>query len=281
MSCNFSPAFIVSTAVNCGAVLITVKAIVCIVLNNLIDPSIRGILLSFSISNIFGAIIIIYDSYAVSCFHDDHEGGKTNNSAFVVYISATLSLCHLMLLIMAEYIILTSSSKRTTTHFTGLIIVSWMISVSLGSVNAIMAHNDTRLVFAITFFMLVLIILGSFFVIVKRHRIKGNNIKTYHRKFLLANFPRDLYIQKKRRYWKLRFFVIIIASYIACSVLWVINEMCEGLGNVDLLPHGFHSLSLVIYSMNFYFFPVICIYAWYKRYKRNELRKNHYRQTYV
>ena len=105
---NVLPGFIVTLITTCGGVLFTVLSIVCVVINTEIDPSLRSILLSFSIANVMGTAMLAYDNIALICQHAEH---RLN---FVMTISVMLTLSHLMLLMLDEYLTLASHRKTNS-----------------------------------------------------------------------------------------------------------------------------------------------------------------------
>ena len=260
MTCTFPshqlPEFIVTLVTNCSGVLFTVFSIICVITNVSIDPSLCGILLSFSIANLLGIVMLTYDTIALICYHGEQRLG------FVATISVTLSTSHLMLLILAEYVIITSSSsRRSVKDFTGLIIISWIISVTLGSVNVVTLRKDARVIFAVGFILVVFFIFTCYLVIVRRHIRAKRILEAYKKHFLKVSFRRNKVV---KTYWNLKYFAIIICSYVSCSIPWVVNEFREGLEITPSSPM-FHSISLVIYSLNFYFPSAICMYLRYKQ----------------
>lgn len=108
------PGFVITLIITCGGILFTVVSIICLVTNTEVDPSLRTILLSFSIANVLGTVMLAYDTTALIC---EHEEGRLS---FVMTISVMLSLSHLLLLMLDEYLTLTSNRKRTAKDFTGL-----------------------------------------------------------------------------------------------------------------------------------------------------------------
>ena len=163
------------------------------------------------------------------------------------------------------------TGKRTAKDFTGLIIISWIISITIGMMNVV-SRQEAHAVFAVLFLLVVFFLVGSSVVTTKKH-LKMKRIQyVYHKTFM-----RKSLLTKKvfKRYWLLKFPAIIIFSYVACSIPWVINEIREGFKGNSSIPL-FHSTSLLIYSLNFYFPSAICMYLrfmqWMSKKSKTEQR---------
>ena len=240
---------IVTLITSCTGVLFTILSVVCIITNTEIDRSLRSILLSFSIANFMGTAMLAYDNITLICHH------KKERLHFMMTISVMLSLSHLMLLMLSEYINLTSNRRRRARDFTGLIIISWIISITIGMMNVV-SHEQARIVFAAIFLLIVLFLAVSYLVVINKHRKKKRLQQAYQHTFLRKDLRTTKVI---KRIWMLRFFAIIIFSYAGCSILWVINELREGFQK-NTVNSFIHSTSLIIYSLNFYFPSAICVY---------------------
>ena len=121
----------------------------------------------------------------------------------------------------------------------------------------VVSRHEAHTVFAILFLLIVGFLAISYGVTINKHLKKRRMQSVYHQTFLRRQ---SVKLQKVvKRYWLLKFPAIIIFSYIGCSILWVFNEIREG-----FVPNQtnnlFHSISLMIYSLNFYFPSSICMY---------------------
>ena len=271
MVCNIhahrQPRFIIMLTINCGGVLCTVLSIICVIANTSIDQSLRGILLSYSVANVMGTVMLTYDSFVLICFGDHFLN-------FVVTITMTLSVTHIMLLMLAEYISLTYISKQRARDYTGLLLISWIISITFGSMNVVTIGNTAKIVFVIIFLFAALSILQSYFVVIKKHQKKKYLLETYKRTFLRQNSHTNKVL---KRSWKIKLLAIIIFSYIGCSIPWVVNELWEGFQTDENNPFA-HAVALLIYSLNFYFPSGICLYLKYiQRRSTTEWKRKSYR----
>ena len=242
------PLFITSLIANCGGILFTVCSVVSIVANATIDPLIRSILLSFSIANVVGTSLLSYDTIVLALYHD--EGREESQ---VMTISVMLSLSHLILLMLAEYVfLLTSDVKRRASDFSGLIVTSWIISVTIGMINVV-SREKTRIFFALMALLVVFHLAASYVMIVKKHKRIMLLQHRYQQNFLRKIKDGDGGGIRKNvnRCWQFKYFPIILISYAGCSILWIINELREGL-QTDGEYSDLHSVVLIIYSMNFY-----------------------------
>ena len=254
----------VCLSINSLGILLTILSFISVYINSTIDRSFRGILLSFSSANFIGACILIYDTIC-----DIYNGEDTILILPLVRISVILTLTHFMLLLLAEYAILTSpNSKRRLDKFFGLIILSWMISVSTGSLITVTenARGFARVMFAIVFLLALVFISTMFLLLIKKYRLR-KNLELFKLNILALNHPRSSAL---RRYWKLKLKLLAInlTSYFVCSLFWVFNEIYEG---TQSKRSHYNSIVLNVYSLNFYFPSVICIYLCYKEYKTNRI----------
>ena len=256
MVCQFHvydhPEFIAILSINIIGIILTLLSIVCLLANTKIDRSVRGILLSFLTANIIGIAMLTCDTIALICY----PGGQ--KLGLIVTVSVTLSLSHLMLLLLAEYIILTSSSRRSGSDFTGLITLSWIISLSIGSVNVITVQPRTRIAFATLFILSVIFILLTYINVIQKERKRTRLQELYKLNYLHKDCVMSHVV---KRNWKLKFFAVILLVYVACSLPWVVNEFQEGSGKKLFQPLD-QSILLIIYSLNFFSSPFICMYLW-------------------
>ena len=257
MYCNDQrPEFVVNLITNGVGMILTGIAILCIATNGTVEPSIGRILLSFSIANIIGASMLTYDAIQMICLQGAHTVG------FLVTITLLLSISHVMLLTLAEYIILTSRTENNAGNYIGLITLSWIISISAGSLDVTTNHLG-KVVFAVIFSLIISYILTKYYVIMKLHMKKERLRESYKLTYLRGDSRRH---NNKKKYWRPKLFSIIIFSYIGCSIPWLVNELQEGLQR-EPDDAFIHSLTLIVYSLNFYFPSAVCVYLRYQEWK--------------
>ena len=263
--------FFVALISYAGGVLLNVFSIICLVTNTSMDQSLRGILLSFSMANVIGTCMLTYDTYILIC----HDGQET--SGLVATITVMLSVSHLMLLMLAEYLNLNFRWALKITNFVGLIFISWIISVTLGSLNVVSIRDDARVIFAGVMLLLVVFILVKYYYIFQQQRKEKRLQKEYIVTFLRGNSRRHKTV---KCYWNIKYMPIILLSYAACSIPWVINEFLEGFQEGEENIH-MHSISLIAYSFNFYFPSIACIHLKYKQWitKRRRIPQSSYIST--
>lgn len=154
------------------------------------------------------------------------------------------------------------------TFITGLIIISWIISITIGMMNVV-SRQEAHAVFAVMFLLIVVLLSVSYVVTINKH-IKKKRVQIIYQKNFMMHRKNHVVSSKKKkqvkRYWLLKFPAIIIFSYIGCSIMWVFNEIREGFQSTSSSPL-FHSFSLLIYSLNFYFPSSICMYLRYLQWK--------------
>ena len=113
-----------------------------------------------------------------------------------------------------------------------------------------------RTKFAILFLLASLFLLYKYVLVMKLQKKMVVLKAMYHNTFLKMENT-----QKKRvkEVSMVNMSAIIILSYTVCSLLWAINEL--NMGFHWIRNHKSYSeVTLIIYSFNFYFPAVICIY---------------------
>ena len=115
--------------------------------------------------------------------------------------------------------------------------------------------TQSRLVFALGFLISLVLLLASYYVIVRKHFHQLRMKQEYQKKFLECVVNDN----SGKNYWMLQYFSLIIPSYAITSVVWGMNEVSE-----SFIPHSdaplLHSAALISYSLNFYFPSAVCIY---------------------
>lgn len=256
MVCNMTnigqPTIIVVLMINFSGIMLSFISVICIVTNTYIDQSLRGILLSFSIANSIGTGMLTFDSIILLCVGNHFL-------TFAVTITMTLSVSHMMLLILSEYISITSSWKQRAGDHTGLLLISWIISLTLGGMNVVTIDHASKTGFAIVFVFALLFMLRFYFVVITKHKKKKYLLEKYKETFLRTSACTR---KTANRSWRIRILAIMIFSYITCSIPLVLNEFREGIGPHISNPF-YHTVSLMIYSIQFIFPSSVCIYLRY------------------
>lgn len=250
--CNLDAIHVAMVATICGGVLITILSVITVATNSVIDTAVRHILLSFSLANFVSTIMLTYNAYTIIC-------AKPWISSLMT-ISVLLSLCHLMLLLLAEYIIIMSKT-RSAKDFIGLILISWISSITVGTLNVV-SHETTAVILPAVTATLIIISIVCYILLVRKHRMKKKLKRIYHQTFLRTRFASKL----MKIHW-LPLMAVIFISYACFTVLWLINEFKSNSNSnkaEDKKGNTFHSVSLIGYSLNFYFPSVICIYLRYQ-----------------
>ena len=254
--------------------MVTIVSILSIATNITLEPSICRILLSFSIANLIGCGMLVYDTAQIICLESHHSVG------FIVTITALLSLTHVMLLTLAEYIILTCRSEKKAGNYNGLIFLSWMISISGGSIDVVTTNHVAKSIFVVLFLTAIFFIFVKYYVIIRLHIKKGKLRRTYE------TFLRGSSLRRKvrKKYWKLKYFGMIIYSYVVFSLPWLVNELREGLreglyGKEHEDTSLSHSITLIVYSFNFYTPSIICIYLRYQQWRSKKRADIHERPS--
>ena len=243
-----------------GAVMVTISSILMSFLNKTIDPQIRGILLSYSTSDFIQTLVLSLDTVMTIC----STAYDRTNINIVVTISVFLSLFHIMFLLITEYQILVSDAHwRSVSSFYGLIIVSWIISSCIGCTLIYAKSRVPHICVATLIILIIILIVLAFISIVKKSQRRTNNKKMYEKKYLdLCNFRSQI----RKRNWKLKYFVIILCSYVFCAAPWITKQISIGATYFVQDKHDRFlddSFVLMVYTINFYFPSCIVMYLWY------------------
>lgn len=265
MNCILTHEFYIHLVKNICGVIITIAAIICILTNRTIDKSINRILQSFCVANIFGNCMSLYDTTKMIC-----EGHQ--KIGFIGIITAMLSLSHILLLTLAEYITMTHrTSDQNAGNYNGLIFLSWMISIVGGSVDIVTISHPGKVIFALLSFSAICYVLMKYHVIIKLHNTQEKVQNMYEHNFLKGSFYRR---KEGKHFWNVKYFSVIIFSYIVCCIPMLTLELIDGLyGHVDQIEQ-YYSYVLVVYSLNYYFLAVICIYLKYQERKVRKKKKD-------
>lgn len=267
MECNFNDTstivkFILCLLVNVTGFILTLTSIVLVILNGALEISLRSILISYSVANLIGIAFIVCDILSSIC---------DGNIRSFMAISVLLTLTHLLILLLVEYVILTSSTRRRLQNFTGLLIIAWIISISLGIVITVtdspVHRNVGRLVFSIGFMVVVLAIVATFVLVLQKHHDVRERFLSFRRKQVNLAHHRD---NSVKRYWKLYHPTIILISYILCGLPWVLKELYEGVTTKKAVK-DFNFAVLFIYSINFYWPSAVCIHLWLAKRKNRRI----------
>ena len=244
-------------------VIITIVSIICVLLSTSMNQSLRTILFSFCIANLLGTCMLTYDTMTLICTNGN------DNASFVVTITVMLSLSHLMLLMLSEHLYLKSQWALKVKNFVGLIFISWIISVTSGTLNVVTIRQEARVVFAVALLVGILSLLTKYIYQTKQRQILRHVQEEYNRTFLRGNSRRH---KMRKYYWNIKYYNIILSSYIMCTLPWIMNEFRE-----SLRPNSHNSLihwmSLIVYSVNFYFPSAVCIHLMYRQRRRVQRRK--------
>ena len=264
MSCpphgaNLLAEFTISVLFGGGILLVTIISMAFLIINTRIDTSLHHILISFQTSNIVGVSIVIYDLTSLSCRYENH--------VHVVSISVCLSISHMILLLVAEHALLTSSVNRPVESFSGLICVSWIISIALGVITTITTSERqavSYLAFAVCAVIVISIVLGTYALLIRRKHWIRKRLIFFRKKQVLRKHRKD---QSYKRYWKLKYDMLIFISYVVCTLPWIVENVVAGAGrggyNQAISPDTQFAV-LVVYACNFFFPSAVFVYIWRK-----------------
>ena len=172
-------------------------------------------------------------------------------------ISVTLSVTHLLLIMLSTHIAQQNSNQRKARNYWALIVISWFISIALGTINVVTSKYQKKLVFSLAFLIIVLFATPKWIPVVRSYNKKRKLRLQYQVEFLRDHPLRPKGVNSKC--WKIKHVNFIILSYLCCSIPWVLNEFREGLK----LTQDIHLLDfsvLFVYSLNFFFPSALCVY---------------------
>ena len=113
MACVLPIESTITLVLNSGGTLSSVLSMASLLTNIELEPSLRAILTSFSVSNLIGSGMFVGDILTYICEKDEHP------LDYIVIMTMVLSLSHVMLLLLHYYIILTSSRREKAADFSG------------------------------------------------------------------------------------------------------------------------------------------------------------------
>ena len=123
--------FIGTLAVDGGGIFLTCLSILSLLINKNIDKSLREILISFQANSLIGSCILLHTTVSGVCNEGDLSSFRWTSSCML------LTLTHLMLLMVVEHTVLSSSVHKPLPSFSGLICVCWLTStIMVGLWNA-------------------------------------------------------------------------------------------------------------------------------------------------
>ena len=249
MECAFDTDFTIGLFINACCLLFTIMSFVCTFTNSSMEQSLRGILLSFSLSNITGSGMFVVGIITHVCHSDDHLLDH------IVMLTMVLCLSHLMLLILHYYITLTSSKTKKAVDFSGLILTSWITSGAVGSMIYISKNHEIGHILTIIVFLSILVLtVWAYFQLLKEDNRQKRILDEYRKTFL--RIEDEATACKETATWNLTYLAIMLFTYIVCSIPWLVTEFFE----IHIRTgHLAQSIALSTYSLNFLMPSFVCI----------------------
>ena len=241
-----------------GGVLISIIGIICMIKVTSLVENIRGTLISFSVANLFGTGFLFF--YTVVTNYN--FGMKIHEFRLFVGLicSLTLSLSHLVCMVLAEYILISSRFRRASASFKGFLFISWVVCVSACS-NLIFVTEETQ---AIVFFTLIIFSFFAFVIfyitVMKFHRNRACYISAIRKSYLRGNTP------SRYKDGEILFPRIIVASYFACVLPFAIRGIFDYIATGSFADNSWDFIFLIVFSLNFYFVGFVCIYLRLRKY---------------
>lgn len=264
MECIHSTEFAFCLFVNICGMLFTVTSCFCMWINTNIDKALREIFISFSIANFVGESIMIYDMTVSACYESNFTSIPP-----LIRVSILLTMTHQLLLMLAEFAILTTA-KGTVRRFTGLIILAWLLSITTGILiskkSEAKVHSFYRLPFVLLMSILCIVTCVMFLPVILKYQTL-RRFEQYKIDFLNQDpSRRNRNTSGRQCEVKLKVIAVIVVSYLICSVLWIFNEIYID-QHMKLPFKQSDYLALMIYSLNFYSISSACIYLWHEKHR--------------
>lgn len=246
--------FIFSLLINIVAILGSILSIGCVNIYGSIDLSLRQILTSFSVANFIGAVIMIFDTASSIC----------NGKRFLSCISISVSLIHLLLILLQDYVRLKNSSKRPLPQFIGLIFVCWLISITMGFVVAVIEsdekRNVARLIYTLSFFLVATFIIFMYISVKRRDHTRRETMDLFQKRYLKVDHPKNKIVSEC---WSLNYSIAMQISYVILTLPWVVNEFFKAVSH----KHGGNNadvITILLNGINLYTPSIVCIRLWRK-----------------
>ena len=234
-------------AVTSVGVIVTTASIVCLVTIKTLNVILKQTLLSYSIANLLGCLFLLYQfiSEKYMMYRVNLLRGMT--------CTVTLSLLHLLCLILAEYTFVSGKFRHKTKSFIGLLIICWMASIATCSLTFIAADKTLQEIVPVVILLSWLGTITFYMTIMKKHRYRKSKVYIYS-----DNLRRD---GKKRiqRGNDILFPRIALFTYFLCALPWACQEI-HYLVQEKAVHDTQLFVILIVYSINFYFISIISFY---------------------
>ena len=156
--------FICLIVINGGGILSTCFSVFFLSVNKNIDSSLRKILISFQGGGVIGNCVLLHSTISDVC-------NGTSSSFRWISSCMLLTLTHLVLMMLVEHSILSSSVHKPLPSYSGLICVYWLTSsIIVGIWNATTTLVEEEKVVALLFSLCTLVIIVAMcamFVVVR------------------------------------------------------------------------------------------------------------------
>lgn len=270
MTCQYSPhllpVYFAYLITNCSGFFGAVFALICVFSNSATERALRHTLISFSVGNLLGPYMLAYDSKSLICNRDD------KNLDFVVIVTMTLSLSHLILLLIYFYGTLKSTKQQEQhaggSRVTSFVIISWTLSLVIGGMYVVSDRSEARLFCGVIIAFTATIIILSYLITLYKHKWKRHSQYVYSGASWGTGAESDgVDSSDADVYIKVILLGVVILGYVGSTLPWVVEELQEGLNPGFSGKDDPHTLSMVAYSLNFYFPIFFCIFLRYRMWK--------------
>ena len=243
--------FIFSFAVNLsGFVLIFVSIICLATIKNLIE-TLRGTLFSLSVGNLLGCSFLLY--YSIVRKYDIGIGIMEHKIHFLmtsgVNFTVMLAVCHMFCLTLAEYGIV--RCKHSMENFTGLLIISWILSGTSCSLLIFGDFGNIKNITAGIVFISFLCFLIIYICSIEKHRNRKRRVERFKKLAMhgaVRNSRRNIIFPR-----------LMLVSYFLSVLPWATQQVHYSIKNMKI-EHFTEFILLVIYSLNFHVIAILCIF---------------------
>lgn len=218
------------------AQILSLVATVCVSTYTMVGTERKNFLFSFSVANVFGVALIIYDTVRYFC---TDVGTRLR---FLIPILIFLSMSHLILCASVELQRKQPRKTRCLSLNSLSIVFFWSISIVSGL--AFIPSHVARITFVALFLIMDIL------TIMKYVSIR----KTIERKTVLRSRYENMYLRGNRNredtIWSYKFSMFIVMVQIVSSIPWSANEIRESIQEKNANNSLIYSICLVVYSTN-------------------------------
>ena len=246
--------FITSFVINSSAILLSVVSIICLGMMKKMHGAFRVSSLSFSVANLVSTSVLLYHTTVINNVHEEHTTllllSELNCSLMI------LTLLHLFCLVLVEYIIVSSRWKKTEKNFTGLLIISWVMTACVCGIIISAKRKIIKVITAGVLLLAFIAVLLIYTVFIQKHR--------YRKRKVLMFKSRNIKGGLKYSETNLIFSRLILASFFLFALPWTCYQLYISMTD-ESIEFSVEFALLAVYSLHFHFMSILCIFMWARK----------------